>query len=36
MAQPSPPAGELLALLGSIPRRQRTLLVGIDGRGASG
>jgi uridine kinase len=36
MAQPIPPAGELLALLGSIPRRQRTLLVGIDGRGASG
>jgi uridine kinase len=36
MAAPIPPAAELLALLGSIRRRHATLLVGIDGRGASG
>lgn len=36
MAQPIPPVDELLALLAGIPRRHETLLVGIDGRGASG
>jgi uridine kinase len=34
--QPLPSAAELLALLQVAPRRQRTLLVGIDGPGASG
>ncbi|MBA3331990.1 MAG: uridine kinase [Actinobacteria bacterium] len=36
MAEPIPTADELLALLRGVPRRQRTLLVGIDGRGGSG
>ncbi len=36
MAQPIPPVNEMLALLRGMQRRQRTLLVGIDGRGASG
>ena len=31
-----PPADELLARLRQVPRRRRTLLVGIDGRGGSG
>jgi uridine kinase len=34
--QPLPSAAEMLALLQATPRRQRTLLVGIDGPGASG
>ncbi len=36
MPAPIPPADDLLALLRQVPRRQRTLLVGIDGRGGSG
>lgn len=36
MAQPIPPAQDMLALLGSVQRQHSTLLVGIDGRGASG
>jgi uridine kinase len=33
---PVPPAEEMLALLRDLPRRRRTLVVGIDGRGGSG
>lgn len=36
MAPPIPRVDEMLALLRGIERRRRTLLVGIDGRGASG
>lgn len=36
MPAPTPPANDLLALLRKVPPRQRTLLVGIDGRGGSG
>jgi len=36
MPDPIPPADTLLALLRQVPPRQRTLLVGIDGRGGSG
>jgi uridine kinase len=36
MPEPIPPAADLLALLRHVQRRQRTLLVGIDGRGGSG
>jgi uridine kinase len=36
MPTPIPPANDLLALLRQVPPRQRTLLVGIDGRGGSG
>ncbi len=36
MSAPIPPSEDLLALLRERPRRQRTLLVGIDGGGGSG
>jgi len=36
VSAPIPPAQELVAVLGRIRRRHATLLVGIDGRGASG
>ena len=36
MPDPIPPVDTLLALLRQVPPRQRTLLVGIDGRGGSG
>ena len=36
MPAPIPPAEEFIAFLRELPRRQNTLLVGIDGRGGSG